>query len=416
MTFFYPLKKLSELDKSEVGLYAKEFAKLERAVNIPFSLVLNYRIFNDFIVHNGLQELVSENPSSDSERVDFFHRISEAFFSANFPSNVVADLKECFELVSLDTTNLSSLTDLAKEQSIISIYRGVDYEDNHSVCPKVLFTKNEFFSFLDFIKSSFISLFCPDSVKYRQEHNIDSFRVGLVISRLPPFQFSFKSTYQPDKIIVDSYLGFIDLTNSVIKNRFFLAKDFLKIEDRDIKRQETVSVFSLEENKPFVKTYISSSSSSQIVPDNVILEIGRLTKRVAESSAFEEFSLTAVSGKNAQPTVLFFEPKIEEQKIKEEQDEEQIVEEKNVEEEKDNFNQENSSNNNEEVLNVSVEDIFKSDETIKLVESIKKFLEHNKNNNLSSSIDLVLRSLDNEISFDSINSSLDIIKDILKLN
>jgi len=393
MTFFFPLKKLAELENKDVGVYAKEFSKLEGIIKTPFSLVLNYRVFNDFIVFNDLQDLVSESPKTDSERVDLFSRVVDAFKDAKFPQNILIDLKECFELVSLDTSNLSSLTDLAKEQSIISITRSVSYEDYDLVCPKTLFTKNNFFSFLDFIKSSFASLFCPSSIKFRQEQSIDSFTVGLVISRLPPFRFSFNSIFDKDKILIESYVGFIDLYDKVVKNKFVVNEDFLKIEEREIRRQETVSVFNLEDNKSFIKTYIPSGNTSQSVPDNTILEIARLTKRISSLIGKDSFKVLAVSDKNAQPNILSFDftsdkkPEIKSKKIVEDQE--------------------------ETVLPINLKDPFESENFKQLIVYLKEFLRDHNNGSLRSKVELVLRSLENEVSKDSLKACFDVVLEIL---
>ena len=392
MSVFIPLKKVAGLEAKDVGLYAKEFAKLDSVVNIPFTLVISSSVFDNFIIHNNLQELISKEPKSVSDQISFFSEVSNAFFKAKFPQNIVNELKECFELVTLDTSNLSSLTDLAKKHSIISIHRSTDYLDGDKICSGTIYSKDDFILFLELLKSSYVSLFSPSSIKFRQERKIYSFKTSIVISRLPDTQNCFHSTYTPNKMQIQSYVGFLDYSNQVTKDVFEVGVDFLKIEASNINRQDTVSVFNLETNMPQVKNYVSGSSASQSAPDGAILEIGRLTKRVASVTGLNEFSLKAVSAKTSQPTIIelelsasHFEPV------------------KNIEEE-----------NTIEGFEFEVSDDLTSQSTIDFVNGLKDFLNVHSKGRFSANVNLALRSLDNEISKESLDSALQTCQEIFK--
>jgi len=198
--------------------------------------------------------------------------------------------------------------------------------------------------------------------------------------------------------------------NNIIKDKFKVSVDFLKIESADIKPQTTVTVFNLESNRPQIKQYVSGSSASQSSPDNEILEIGRLNKRIAEVIEMDNFSLKAVSAKTSQPTIISLSlstPSLS--LIQTEPKETTHLENPTIEE------------NNIPVINDSlidfdfeVKDDLSSDSTTQLVIELKKFLNKHNKGVLSSSIDIALRSLNNEISKESLNSALQICQEIIK--
>lgn len=392
MGVFFPLKKVVEQDTSLVGEYAKRFAKLDGVLSVPFTLVISSKVFEQFIVYNNLQNLISEKPISNSDRVSFFTRVSVAFSNARFPQSIVSELKECFELVTLDTTDLTSLTDLAKKTSILSLRRSTDYVDGDTICSGLIHTKDDFIIFLELLKSSYVSLFSPSSVKFRQERGISSFTSAVLLSRLPPIQNCFHAKYSPKKIQVESYVGFLDYSNSVSKDVFDVSVDFLKIEASDIKRQEMVSVFNVETNTPQIKTYVSGSSASQSAPDTTILEIGRLAKRVASVIESDSFSLKATANKSSQP----------------------IVVEVNLSSSSFEVVTPEQSSNSLDGFDFEVKDTLESESTKVFIEHIKNFLRTHQQGKCSSSVEMSLRSLDNEVTKESILAALQTCEEIVK--
>lgn len=392
MGIYIPLKKVAELEAKDVGLYAKEFAKLDTVVNIPFTLIISSSVFDNFIIYNNFQELISKEPKSVSDQINFFSELSDAFSKAKFPQNIVSELKECFELVTLDTSNLSSLVDLVKKHSIISIHRSTDYLDGDKICSGTIYSKDDFSLFLELLKSSYLSLFSPSSIRFRQERNISSFKTSIVLSRLPDTQNCFHSTYTPSKMQIQSYVGFLDYNNQVAKDIFEVGVDFLKIEASDINRQDTVSVFNLENNLPQIKNYVSGSSASQSVPDGAILEIGRLTKRVASVTGLKEFSLKAVSAKTSQPTIIELELSSS-----------HLAPVKSEEEE-----------NTMEGFELEISDDLSSQSTLNFVNNLKNFLNTHSKGPFSANVNLALRSLDNDITKESIDSALQTCQEIIR--
>lgn len=393
MGVYVPLKKVVESEPRSVGLYAKQFAKLDGVVNIPFSLVITSRVFDTFVEYNSLQDLISRKPLTNGQRVSFFSEVSKAFSSARFPQRIVDELKECFELVTLDTSNLSSLTELASKSSILSIKRSTSYLDGDTVCPGIIYSKDDFIIFLELIKSCFASLFTPSSVAFRQENNISSFSTAILLSRLPDIHHCFESHYTSSSMQIKSYVGFLDISNVVEKDVFDVAVDFLKITNSNIVRQERVSVFNVEINRPQIKQYVSGSSASQSVPDTIILELGRLSKRIASLIDMTEFSLRAVSAKSSQPTIISlslspstFAPVKKIEPV----DDSKVV----------------------EGFDFAVTDDLSSDSSKEFVSHIKSFLGVHRKGPLSSTIDISLRALDNEVNKESVLAALKTCQEI----
>ena len=410
MNLFYPLKKISELDTQEVGFYAKEVSKLDGVVNLPFSLVISSQIFDEFIKFNNFQELISKSPSEKKEQIELFAKISDSFSNAKFPQRITEELKECFELVTLDTSNLSSLSDIGTKRSIIELKRSTTYEDKEFKSASTIYSKDDFILFLDIVKNLFVGLFTPAAISFRKENNISSFSTAIIISRLPDMYQCFESKFEKDSILIKSYIGFLDFEGSVTKDRFEVTSDFLKIEASNINKQETVAVFNLETNHPQIKAFMSTSASSQSATDNEILEIGRLTKRIAKELGKDNFSLRASRAKNSQPVII--DLNLYPEKIV--PDETTTIKKNNDLTDDSGFQKEKNIDNSLEGFEFEIEDDFNSESTKKFIEEIKHFLSVHKTNKLKSNIDLVLRSLDNEISKESVLSALEICHELIK--
>ncbi|MCF7799224.1 PEP/pyruvate-binding domain-containing protein [Candidatus Woesearchaeota archaeon] len=396
---FLPIKKALEEDASRVGLKAKLFAKLEEQLTLPFSLVLSSEVFDEFLKHNNLQEQITKLDKfadTPEKLVSGFTELATLFKQSSFPPKIITELKECFELAVLDTTDLQPTDKNEQQSAILILRRSTNYADTDITCPGTIFTKESFTDFLDAVKSCILSAFTPSSVVARRAEKISSFSVAVIVSRMPNLQTCFESSlsYHKNNIIVKSYLGFPDKSNIVPKDSFTLSVDFLRIVDAKVIEQNIVAVFDKVSNQILHRKY-ASAGSAQTVPDQTILEIGRLTKKI--NAITDEQGLTAefIAGETGTITCL------------------DVVSAVNRVEDKNKQLQQQESNEEQvvsEELPLLVEQESGEEE---LARAIITFLKKNRFSQFGPTIDIVVRSLENETTTETIKQGITTIKEVL---
>jgi hypothetical protein len=276
---FLPLKECANEDVYAVGLQAKAMGVAVTQLKTPFTLVLTSDIFNHIMEHNGLQSYVHQaaQATTTDMQISLFSQIQEELKKVKILDSIKSQIKECFELSCLDTENLGKKSN----HCILSIQRSTDYEDQDFVTPALTFSSDKFDQFIRAITQTIASAFTPASIADRLKRNIQSFTMGLIISRIPNYQSILEIDYQHQgKLNVQSYIGFIDPGKVVTRDQFSLSEEFLRVNTSQINEQREVSVFDLDQGRVLYKEF--NKGSAQSSPNQAILEAGRYAKRVRE--------------------------------------------------------------------------------------------------------------------------------------
>lgn len=356
MKTYLPLKTANQEDDFTVGVKASILSHLGKEFTIPFSLVITSDAFFEFISYNTLGEQTRnliETPLPKLEQVRAFNKLSSDFEKASFPSSVLNSLRECYELLCLDANNLEDLSrNSPVNKKILSFRRSTNYDDGDNICSGTIISKDNFELFLKSIKSVYLSAFAPSSIEFREKNNIKEFSLAIIVTRLPEISTCLEVNLDEDKnsIIVNSYIGFIDMTGVIPKDEFKLEMDFLKITERNMKKQRIAVVFDMEANRPSTKQYMTMNSSNSIEEPNV-MEISRLSKKIQQALQHEKVEISFVMDKHKNIFLLdskTIAPPDEEQKT--------LVNETSTETKKE--------ENKEDIMNLthSLRTIFKSHE------------------------------------------------------
>jgi phosphoenolpyruvate synthase/pyruvate phosphate dikinase len=303
MKTYLPLKSAIQEDDFTVGFKAAIISHLEKEFNIPFSIILTSDVFFEFISYNTLGESIRnliETPLDPQEQSRAFVKLSKDFESASFPSNILSSLREAFELLTLDANNIQQISSGQKEDGILSLRRSLNYEDQDEVFSGTLLTRTNFESFLKTIKSLYLSAFLPSSISHRNKKNIKDFSIAILVSNLPDIRTCIEVSFEEDenKMLVESYTGFLDFSNKIPRDKFEVAIDFLKITNRHIERQRQVSVFDMESNRTITKQYVNLNPSSQSIEEPKVIEIARLTKKIQHALQYERLKIYFVNDKH----------------------------------------------------------------------------------------------------------------------
>ena len=306
MDVFVSTEDVRSQQDSTVGLRAKQLSELSRELPRTFTLTLTSDVLKGFITENNLVEyvrpLLSGASMDDSEIAQAFITLAQRWKSADFSMAQREKLRECFELLYIDTDSLSQETS-SERSTVIQLQRSVDYVDVDRQSDKVYYTITDFELFLQKLKTLFLSAFTPSSVALRKQQGIATFSMGVVLTVLPEVYTCYEVTYPFNKyILVESYLGFYDQEGKIAKDRFILSTEFLKIQEFDVKAQHNVVVYNKDTNLTQLQHYVSTSSS-QSATEQRILEVGRYAKKIAQVHN-GSFNAVFMSSKQGEPKLL----------------------------------------------------------------------------------------------------------------
>lgn len=439
MKTYVPLKTALQEDDFTVGFKAAIISHLEKEFNIPFSLVITSDVFFEFISYNTLGEQINElieTPLPVEQQISEFVKLSQNFSQANFPSKIISQLRESYELLCLDANHLEDLSSKStgSNNQILSLQRSTNYEDQDFICQGNVHTRNDFDSFLKAIKSVYLSAFSPSSIQFRQKENIKDFSIAIIISRLPEITKCIESLFEEDnnKITINSYVGFLDKSNTIARDVFEVAIDFLKVTKSEVNKQRLVSIFDMEANRPSTKQYLTMNSS-QSIEQPMALDIARFTKKIQQALQRDRIKIEFVADKhnNIFLNNFFILPKKEElqQTLQQETNKNEEIESTEnpikenpirVEKEEDLpfievYDYELEKEFEQDLKEHDVvfnKDIF-AESTQKFTKEIIQFLEQNKKGSFFIDISHMINTLEEETSVRTLNDALNLCKDIM---
>ncbi len=320
------LKKVENEDATEVGTLAKLKFKLIDMIAQPFQLILTHQTIEKLFSDADILQEKSQKPESEEGQVELFKQVTEKLQAVQFDPETTSQLREYFELLTLDANNLRSLSQLSEQKSILVISPSLSYERSNKE-QRIFFANNNFYQFIETIKSILASIFTPQAIKERKEQNITSWNVALLAYKLPELQTCIEVTRNKEESVIKTYVGFPDIRKEVQKDTFKVSGLIPQITHRTIVQQKEVCIFNMEQNQVISKAYYQQSSPTQNVTDQDVLEAVRLTNKISKLHEQEILSTLFIKSKQGSLLLLDVNP-YQEQKAQEEEKKESSIEEK----------------------------------------------------------------------------------------
>lgn len=300
----------SESDK--IGYRAVDIALVHRSkMPVPLSFVIPNHVFEDFVSQSKL--LVKLNRISDAafpiqDVEKEYSEVKSLFSETEFSTEVVECLREAYEALSVSGSAALARDLLEEKEPVVNVLVSPDYLLPDDFVSGVLINIKGFQEFLDAVKSAWLSLFTPKSILWRRKLGVKDFVIGLVVQRFVDsdavVEASSKSIIGDYEIEVKSYLGLLDVTNSLHKDEHAVAKEFLKVTSGRIGNQEFIIKRGVNSGT-LIKKKLGNRASEQKLTEKQVAEAARLTKRISQDLGMH------VKGyfffKDEQPGVLFVE-------------------------------------------------------------------------------------------------------------
>lgn len=289
MPYILTLNNINKSDLHKIGYRALDIALVFQArYKTPLSFVVPNVVFDEFMIQTRLGLEISKILSSvtyeNEENLAFaYSKIKSLFSDAIMPEEFVEHLREAYNSLAVKG-NASVAQDLLSEvEPTVCMIVSPDYVTSTEDLKGVIMNISGFDAFLDGIKSSWLSMYSPESLSLRNRKGIKEFNVGIVVQRMVKADYSCeaysKGPLGDYEVTVRSYLGLPDIVGKSSKDIFSVSKEYLKIESSRKARQEYQVVCSDMPNK-LIKRDLGNRGVGQKLSDKEIVEVARLTKRM----------------------------------------------------------------------------------------------------------------------------------------
>ena len=384
------LNTISDSDTSKVGIRAIDLAKLQQTkYKIAPCFVIPNIYLEEFLVQSGidakLRKLVeSVSVSSNGNYDDVFSEIRKLFRETSISEEYEEHLREAYSSLSI-SANFENAQDLLREEEpfvnlIASPDYVVDFESSRGI---YLYIKG-FRSFINSIKSVWLSLYSKEAIEYRRKKGITKFKTGIVVQKALFPDVSAETITSRElnsfEILVRGYKGLLDITNTSTKDEYSVSREFLKVQSAKILKQE-FALLPTEKSGILLKKPLGIVGAEQKLSDVQIAEVARIAKRTNLLLGFDsrnmyvifkgEIFIFVVNRKGSQieerntlrdaqdsqvesdDSINMSENNHLKTEKKESQNDEYVI---NLEDEEKNQNEENSSEDSEDVIiNISEE-------------------------------------------------------------
>ncbi len=286
MQYVRTLKEIHRADRDLVGERATDLAVLsEHDFSTPLSFVLTNDAFEHFILQNKLRDRIAlALQGADPNRI--YERIRELILNTPVPQEIVAEIVEAYESLSIDENE--SLNGMVKSKD--APYVTVILSPNHTVPSEskegIILNVRGLEELLIALQECWACLFTPGLQRHRQAAGVTNrnLNVGVIIQQMCRGDVSAEAWSatgsDPTKLTVQSYYGALDIGIGVEKDEFRLNRDYLKPVYQSVGIQ--TQLLARDETGKLGKVPLGPRGEEQKLNDRVMIELGRLTKKASQ--------------------------------------------------------------------------------------------------------------------------------------
>lgn len=281
------LNKVTKSDIGSVGFKAVDLAQLSnKKFAVPVCFVIKNSLFDDFVDSNNLRPhiervLKETDYSSDESLEKAYEKIKEMFLKLEFSEEVKNELVEAYETLAIDMDHL----DIAKlvttiEKPFLTIAGSPNYIDNPEDNSMIFHNVRGKKSLFKTVKRCWVSLYTPESLKYRKQNSISTReKTGIIVQRMVNPDISAQTYITKNDIIVKSFYGYQDYAKELGKDIARFSHN-LELENTDVNVQEYYYQRDMKDST-LVKKSLKDKGEKQKLDDRTTQELSRLTKKAA---------------------------------------------------------------------------------------------------------------------------------------
>ncbi len=281
------LSNIYESDVSKVGYRAVYLAKIsQKSYPVPLSFVIPCEMFDAFVEQSGiktrLKSIYRSFPSDELGYARAHDEIKKLFKQISFSSEIKEELTEAYESIAIpsEDANASDLVKGVKDPAV-TLFSSPTYIESRSELDSTLVRVEGREDFFEAIKMIWSDMFNPKAVIDRKANNIEEFSLGIIVQQQLPFDVCAHGVYHGElenQIKIRAYKGLLDTRDELPKDEFELSAEHLEVK-RSIIRQQPFRIIA-GEGSTTEKEGLGNDSDEQKLSDRMVLELGRLTKRV----------------------------------------------------------------------------------------------------------------------------------------
>lgn len=282
------LNAISDSDTSKVGIRAIDLAKLQQTkYKIAPCFVIPNIYLEEFLVQSGidakLRKLVeSVSVSSNGNYDAVLSEIRKLFRETSISEEYEEHLREAYSSLSI-SANFENAQDLLREEEpFVNLIASPDYVVDFESSQGIYLYIKGFRSFINSIKSVWLSLYSREAIEYRRKKGITKFKTGIVVQKALFPDVSAETITSRGlnsfEILVKGYKGLLDITNTSTKDEYSVSREFLKVQSAKILKQE-FALLPTEKSGILLKKPLGIVGAEQKLSDVQIAEVARIAKR-----------------------------------------------------------------------------------------------------------------------------------------
>lgn len=303
MNFTTTLNAISDSETSKVGIRAIDLAKLQQSrYKIAPSFVIPNIYLEEFLIQSGidvkLRKLVESISDPSNKNYDaVFLEIKKLFKETSLSEEYEEHLREAYSSLSINA-NFENAQDLLKEEEpFVNLIASPDYVvDSESSQGIYLYIKG-FRSFINSVKSVWLSLYSKEAIEYRRKKGITKFKTGIIVQKSLFPDVSAETITSRGlnsfEILVKGYKGLLDITNTLTKDEYSVNREFLKVQSVKVLKQE-FALLPTEKSGILLKKPLGTRGADQKLSDAQIAEVARIAKRTNSLLGFDSRNIYVI--------------------------------------------------------------------------------------------------------------------------
>lgn len=291
MNHFLTLNSISEQDINKVGLRALDLSNAyKQKLAAPLTFIIPNSLFYEFLLQNKLtleiHKILNSEEKTDDSLEKSYSKIKQLFESAIIPEEFKDDLFEAYEALSpIDAHDAQAL--LKEDKPIVNLIISPNYTLQSEKFLGILFNIQGFDSFLNGLKSCWLSLYSPEHLKLRESKGIGEFTTGIIVQAFSQpdctVEAYSKGIIGNYEIPLTAHLGLPDITYKIEKDHYSISKETFGIAQQEISHQSHILLRNLKSGT-LIKRNLGSKGAAQKLGTQQILDIARITERLSISA------------------------------------------------------------------------------------------------------------------------------------
>ncbi len=286
MKYVKSLKAVTRADKDLCGQRAVDLAALqEHDYAVPLTFVVTNEAFEAFVSHNRLQQRIGEALAGYADKTLSYQLVRELLLNGKFPKEMVAELVESYESLSVDPdAPVDSLIE-AGNAPFVTVILSTNHAIPEESTEGVVLNVHGLEELLLAVKECWACLFTPAMLRFRKEAGIGekNLNAGVLVQHMVRSETTGEAWSangsNMEELVAKAYYGALDVGHDIAKDEWRLTREYLRPVYQRVAVQ--TEMLTRDDEDRLGKQPIGKRGEEQKLTDREMIELGRLAKKAS---------------------------------------------------------------------------------------------------------------------------------------